>query len=275
MLVDSQIHLWEAHSAGRPWPSAGRQAAHRPTPPTVDETLRVLDASGIDRAVLVPPSWEGDRNDVALAAAAEHPDRFAVMGRIPLHTKTVRVLPTWRQQPGMLGLRLTLHSEPWRSGFQLDGFPWFWQEAEAAGLPVMVYAPRLLPSLALIARRHPGLRLIIDHLALPLGRTGIDAFDEIEELLALALLPNVAVKASALPCHSREPYPFADLHAPLHRVFDAFGPARVFWGSDWTRLPCSYEENMRLFTDALDFLSDDDLRSVMGDGLLNWLGWAS
>ena len=32
--------------------------------------------------MIVPPSWEGERNDLALAAASAHPDRFAVMGRL-------------------------------------------------------------------------------------------------------------------------------------------------------------------------------------------------
>ena len=33
--------------------------------------------------MIVPPSWEGDRNDLALEAARLHPDRFAVMtGRL-------------------------------------------------------------------------------------------------------------------------------------------------------------------------------------------------
>jgi len=32
----------------------------------------------------VPPSWPGDRNDYGLEAAKRYPNRFAVMGRIPL-----------------------------------------------------------------------------------------------------------------------------------------------------------------------------------------------
>ncbi|MFI7122079.1 amidohydrolase family protein [Amycolatopsis sp. NPDC049868] len=274
MLVDAQIHLWAADSPDRPWPPDARHTAHRATPPEVEETLAVLDAAGVGRAVLVPPSWEGDRNDVALSAAARHPDRFAVMGRIPFHEPTVtRDLPKWRQQPGMLGVRLTLHREPWQSMFRAGGFPWFWSAAEKAALPVMVYPPGGLDPLAIVARRHPDLRLIVDHLALPVGAIGADAWGDLDDLLALSKFPNVAVKATALPCNSGEAFPFTDLHEPMRRVFDAFGPARMFWGSDWTRLPCPYQDNVRFFTDALDFLSGDDLRQVMGQSLLEWVGW--
>jgi predicted TIM-barrel fold metal-dependent hydrolase len=274
MIVDAQVHMWAADSPARPWPAAGAHTAHRLEPVGAAETLRVLDGAGVQRAVLVPPSWEGDRNDVALAAAARHPDRFAVMGRFPLTDPSAGArLKAWRDQPGMLGVRVTLHRDPWRTAFQRDELDWFWAAASDAGLPVMVYAPGLSARLYAVARRYPRLRLIVDHLALPVGVTGPEAFAGLPELLALARFPQVAAKASALPCHSRREFPFADLHRPLRRVFEEFGPHRLFWGSDWTRLPCSYQENMALFTDALPFLSGADIRAVLGSAVLDWLDW--
>jgi predicted TIM-barrel fold metal-dependent hydrolase len=274
MLVDAQVHIWGAHSLARPWPAGGAHTAHRDEPVGVAETLRVLDGAGVRRAVLVPPSWEGDRNDLALDAAERHPDRFAVMGRFPLTDPSAAArLKVWRDQPGMLGVRVTLHRDPWRTAFRRDELDWFWAAADEAGLPVMVYAPGASDRLGIVARRHPRLRLIVDHLALPVGLTGPEAFADLPELLALARFPNVAVKASALPCHSRRGFPFTDVHGPLRQVFEEFGPHRLFWGSDWTRLPCSYRENTTLFTDELPFLSSADIRAVMGDALLDWLDW--
>lgn len=273
LIVDAQVHVWAAPSAERPW-RTGPVAAHRPEPVGVEEILRVLDADGVRHAVLVPPSWEGDRNDLAWQAAAQHPDRFAVMGRIPPDPRSARrLLAGWRDRPGSLGLRVTLHAEPERSAFLRGQLDWLWTAASAADLPVMVYPPGLCRQLAEVAARHPDLRLVVDHLALPVGTTAPAAFADLPDLLALADRPNVAVKASALPCHSAMPYPFADLHAPILAVLDAFGPQRVFWGSDWTRLPCAYRDNVTLFTAELDAISGDDLRSVMGEGLLRWLGW--
>jgi L-fuconolactonase len=59
-----------------------------------------MDAAGVARVVIVPPSWEGDRNDLALAAARLHPDRFAVMGR---PSAEPRPLDGWRDQPACSG----------------------------------------------------------------------------------------------------------------------------------------------------------------------------
>src|SRR5690349_24933100 len=81
MIVDAQVHIWAANSPERPWPK-GRHDAHKPQPITAEDMLRDMKTAGVDRAVLVPPSWEGEYNDVCLAAAQKYPDKFAVMGRV-------------------------------------------------------------------------------------------------------------------------------------------------------------------------------------------------
>jgi predicted TIM-barrel fold metal-dependent hydrolase len=99
------------------------------------------------------------------------------------------------------------------------------------------------------------------------------AFANLPDLLAMAHRPNVAVKASALPCFSSEPYPYRDLHPYIRQVFDAFGPRGVFWGTDLTRLPCCYRQAITMFIEELAFLSADDKEWVMGRGVCEWLGW--
>ena len=70
-VVDSQIHIWGANTPERPWPTHAwdGKPAHpqREEPLGAEETLARMDEAGVARAVLVPPSWEGDRNDLALA----------------------------------------------------------------------------------------------------------------------------------------------------------------------------------------------------------------
>ena len=145
--------------------------------------------------------------------------------------------------------------------------------AERAGLPAMVSIPGLLPELGRIAERHPGMRFVIDHLALVRDAKDEAAFADIAQLLALAKFPNVAAKASALPRYSSEPYPYRRLHPFLKRVFDAFGPHRFFWGTDMTGIPCTYRQAVTLFTEELPWLRGDDLGWVMGRALCEWLGW--
>ncbi len=272
LIVDSQIHIWDADTPQRPWVPG--LAAQQPHPVTKDMLLAEMATAGVDRVVLVPPSWEGDRNDLALAAAAAHPDRFAVMGRFsPDRAQNRQLVPGWRTQPGMLGMRLTFHNEPQRSWLTDGTVDWLWPAAEAAGIPIMVYSPGRPALFAAIAERHPGLKLIIDHAGLDVHTRGAAAFEPLSATCDLARFPNVAVKASGLACHSTEGYPFRDVHAPIRQLVDAFGPRRAFWGTDLTRMQCSYRQCVTLFTEELPWLRGEALAQVMGLAICDWLDW--
>jgi predicted TIM-barrel fold metal-dependent hydrolase len=272
-IVDGQVHIWGADSPERPWPSEARGLEHREVPLGAEELLGEMDRAGVTRAVLVPPSWEGDRNDLALQAAADHPDRFAVMGRLDIREVDPARVLGWRTQPGMLGIRLTFHRSPHR-GWLTDGTAdWFWPAAEEARVPVMVYAPGQAEALGEVATRHPYLPLIIDHIGL-----GLDVQDQglgpaIAPVLDLADRPNVAVKVSALPCYVSDAYPFPILRPHVQRVVETFGASRCFWGSDLSRLPCPYSDWVRFATEDESLLSGDDRTLFMGRGLAQWLSW--
>ncbi|MEM7252160.1 MAG: amidohydrolase family protein [Pseudomonadota bacterium] len=272
-ITDSQVHLWGANTPERPWPAGREREQQKPYPVTRDMLLFEMELAKVDRIVLVPPSWEGDRNDLALEAARSHPDRFGVMGRLTLDDPDgPDRVAAWRAQPGMLGMRFTFHNQHNRHLLTDGSADWLWSAAEKAGVPLMVLVPGALDELDKIAVNHPGLRLTIDHLGLR-HREPPQVFDDIPAVCALAKRPNVAVKASGVPSLSGENYPFRDTHNAVKQLVDAFGPSRVFWGTDLTRMPCSYRECIDLFTKEMDWLSGDDLDWVMGRGVCEWLGW--
>jgi predicted TIM-barrel fold metal-dependent hydrolase len=134
MIVDAQVHLWKAETPDWKW-VPGRQP-QLPEPFTIERLVPMMDEAGVDRAVIVPPSWPGDRNDYAIEAVKRYPNRFRIMGRIPLQDpKSAELLPKWQEQPGMVGVRLTFNNDqtiPWLSDGTAD---WFWPAAEKAGLP--------------------------------------------------------------------------------------------------------------------------------------------
>ena len=271
LIVDAQLHIWGADTPERPWPEYGRGNAHRPVHFTQDDALREMDAAGVDRAVIVPPSWEGDRNDLALTAARAHPDRFAVMGRFTIDPANRDRLAAWREQPGMLGLRFVYRPE--MTWLYDDSAEWLWDDCERFSLPVMIIAPGHIPALDRLAERHPRLKLVLDHLELRRAKDA-EAFADLAQLLAIARHPNVAAKASSLPSHSSDPYPYRNIHPYLRQVFDTFGARRFFWGTDLTGQPCTYRQAVTMFTDELPFLSAADKEWVMGRALCEWLGWA-
>ena len=107
-IVDAQIHLW---GTGLPSNMAHRQV----TSFTAAKAIALMDEGGVDAAVIHPPGWDPGSTDMAFKAVRDYPDRFAIMGSLPLDRPDSRVrLADWRQQPGMLGLRYTFLHEPAR-----------------------------------------------------------------------------------------------------------------------------------------------------------------
>jgi predicted TIM-barrel fold metal-dependent hydrolase len=94
VIVDAQIHVWKAESDDWKWVSGAKPQMSEPF--TIEKAVPLMDEAGVDRAVIVPPSWPGDRNDYGIEAAKRYPDRFAVMGRIPLQDpNSATLLPKW------------------------------------------------------------------------------------------------------------------------------------------------------------------------------------
>ena len=130
-----------------------------------------------------------------------------------------------------------------------------------------------LPKVGEVAERHPRLKLIIDHLGRPSGTKDDAAWANLPEMLALAKHPNVAIKATGAPSYSSEAYPYRNIHGHLRRIYDAFGPERMFWGTDITRMPCSWRQCVTMFTEELPWLSGRDQELVMGRAVCDFIGW--
>jgi len=266
LIVDAQVHIW---ASGTP------VFHHRQVPAyTRDELLRDMDEAGVHAALLHPPSWDPRANEVALEAARAHPDRLAILGFFDVGRPDNRsLIDTWKKHPGMLGLRFAF-LRPGEENRLVDGTAdWVWAGAERASLPVGLLCPNRVKVVGEIAARHPGLRLLVDHMARPRGSKDDAGFADLGDLLALAKYPNVAVKATGAPSYSSEAYPYRNIHRYLQRIFDAFGPARMFWGTDITRMPCSWRQCITMFTEELPWLKGRDLELVMGRALCDWIGW--
>lgn len=274
LIIDSQVHIWAPETIAKPYTRVDASTPHRPIPLGHEELLREMNGAGVERCVLVPPTWEDDRNDTSLEAANLYPNRFAVMGKIKLTAPESRgLLATWKNQPHMLGVRMVFNqgrSNQWLEDGTAD---WFWDAAERYDVPVMAFAPNAVPKLGKIAERHPELRMIIDHMGLSSALRGKSLEPAVADIIKLARLKNVAVKVSALPCYVAEAYPYPTLHPLVRRVVDAFGPQRCFWGTDLSHLPCPYQQVVTLFTEEMKFLSSTELEWIMGRGLAEWLNW--
>jgi len=269
-IVDAQIHVW---GSGLPSNLAHRQV----TAFTTEEAVGLMDEGGVDAAVIHPPGWDPGSTEMAFAAVRDYPGRFAIMGAFPLDQPENRSLvASWRSQPGMLGLRYGFLQEPMRGWLEDGTLDWLWEAAERADVPIAMLATDSLAAIGRIAERYPGLRLTIDHLGGRGGTTTLKdaaAMTHMPALLALAKHPNVAVKATGAPGYSSEAYPFPTMQTFVRQIYDAFGPQRMFWGTDITKMPCSWRQCVTMFTEELPWLSEPDKELIMGQAVCAWWGW--
>jgi predicted TIM-barrel fold metal-dependent hydrolase len=275
IITDSGLHIWQAPTPERPWNLA---KAHLKDPMSYEDLRVRMKEAGVDRAILVPPSFAGAYPEYSLEAAAKYPEQFAVMSPIPLNKPEGRkVLENLMDQPGMLGVRLTFHHEYDESWIRDGTADWFWPVAERMNIPVMMNAPSIHKDVGEVAERHPNLRLILDHMARRKGMKDEKLGAGLSPTIELAKYPNVFVKLTSTPSCSSEDYPYRNIHPHLKRLIEAFGPRRCFWGTDLSamlsRTKCTYRQAVTMFTEEVDFLSKEDLEFVMGRGLAECLRW--
>ena len=276
-VIDCQVHAYERDRPERPW------AASLVGPPeaTGDQMVAAMDAVGVDGALLVSP-FRMYRYDAsyALEVQAQHPTRFGLIKPFnPIAADIEAQLEAWAALPGVVGARLLL-----TDGFgdaastAHSGAHRLLASAAEHGLPVNVLCWHKLAELGALAARHPNTRIVIDHLGLPQPfhpPPPTQPFADLDDVLALAALENVAIKVSGACTLSRQPFPFDDLWEPLARIFDAYGFERCMWGTDWTRAVelVTYQEAVQAFS-ITDRLADSERHALMGGSLAHIYGWA-
>lgn len=277
-VIDCQVHAYDRDRPERPW--AGSLAG--PASATGDEMVAAMDAVGVDGALLVSPyrmyRYDGS---YALTVQAAHPGRFGLVKPFdPNAADVAGELAAWAKKPGVVGARLML-TDGFGDGAASAEHPGFHRLLDGAarlGLPVNVLCWGALPLARTLAERHPDTRVVIDHLGLPQPfhpPPPAQPFRELPAVLALAELPNVAIKVSGAGTLSHRPFPFDDIWDPLARVFDAFGLERCLWGTDWTRAVelLTYREGVEAFR-ATDRLSAEDRAMLMGGALTRIYGFS-
>jgi len=272
LITDAQVHLWLAKPGQPPPTGAGTELRPEGHPP--EELMVEMAEAGVHRAVIVPPGAVCT-NEEAQGFCRAYPGRLAVMGALDPEQRGVREqLAGWLSRPHMLGARLSFSSGGvLKPSFDDGTLDWFWADAERLQIPLMILVGGMAGRTYAIAERHPRLTLIIDHMARPSRAAGAGSWTDLDDLLRLAKLSNVHVKLSSAPNYSDEPYPYKDIHPHLRRIYDAFGPRRLMWGTDLTRLRGSYRESVLLFQEALTFLSDEDREWILGKSLAETLEW--
>jgi predicted TIM-barrel fold metal-dependent hydrolase len=275
VIIDSQVHAYEANTPIRPWLSV----PNWPPSATGDETVAAMDRLGIDGAIFISAfSLYGYDSSYAVEVQRKHPRRFAIVKPVnPDDPAVLDQIAEWRKQPGAVGIRVIVTKEPGRNPSDA-GLDRVLRAAVKHGFPVNMLCWGNLERGTAVIDRHPDTRFIIDHLGIVQPRTPpapLLPWADLPKVLDLAKRRNAVIKVSGACTLSKEPYPFNDIWDPLARVFDAWGFERCLWGTDWTRAfaVVNYEQAVRPFLETRR-LSDSERVMLMGGACAKAYGWS-
>ena len=264
-IIDVQVHVYERDHPGRPW--IGK--LHGPPEVTGDDMVKAMDAVGVDGAIIVS-IYAMYRFDASYAVSVRraHPTRFALVKPVDTRDPGVEeAIADWAKTDGAVGIRIMMNDDVPNDPAD-PGVGRVLAAAGRAGLPVNLLCWGRLEQVAGLAARHPGTRLVIDHLGLQQPfepPVPAEPFAALPQLLALAAHDNVAVKISGAGTLSHKGYPYPDIWDPLARIYDAFGFDRCMWGTDWTRATAflTYAQGVDAFR-LTDQLNESERAALMG-----------
>jgi L-fuconolactonase len=257
--IDAHQHFWRYDAREYGWIDDSMAALRRDFLPADlhDEMTR----AGFDACVAVQARQTLEETRWLLALAAAHPFIAGVVGWADLQSSDVHAqLKELAANPKLVGVRHIVQSEP-DDRFLLrrefcDGLAVVGELGLAYDL--LVYS-RHLPVATELARRLPGQRFILDHLAKPAVRSReIRAWAA--DMRQLAGCPNVSCKLSGLVTEADwAAWTPAQLRPYLDVAFDAFGADRLLIGSDWPvcTVAADYARTMAV---VIEYLADRPAR---------------
>lgn len=300
MIIDAHAHTWRrvngrvgggrtrSRTYGRV--QVGDKPPTRLMPPfnrvttfPIEVLLEQMDWAGVDKAVLLQGSFYGEENDYVAQAVARHPDRL--IGAAFIDPRGPEAEQELDRLTGDMSFRIIKLEMSVGFGFtglypdlrlDADEMAWLWAAAERQGLVVVLdlgavgSASYQTGAVRQILERHPGLRIVIAHLAQPPIAKADDAeLDQLwQEQIELGRHPNVSFDLSALPAYASkvEDYPYATARRYIARAVGLIGAGKILWGTDVPGLlsQATYPQLLEYVTRHCNFLAPEELEAIVG-----------
>ncbi|MCF3133620.1 amidohydrolase family protein [Streptomyces olivochromogenes] len=237
MTVDAHHHVWDLSVRDQDWITGPELRPLRRNFTVADLEAEARPA-GVRRTVLVQTVTVAEETPEFLALAEKHELIGGVVGWTDLTRPDVSdELARLRELPGgryLKGIRHQVQGEPdprWL--LRPDVRRGLAAVADAGLVYDLVVLPHQLPACAAAAASLPGLTFVLDHLGKPPVASGARE-PWARAVRTLAALPNTVCKLSGLVTEADlASWTVADLRPYAEVVLDAFGPARLMFGSDW------------------------------------------
>jgi L-fucono-1,5-lactonase len=236
VTVDAHIHLWRLSRGDNVALTPAMTAIYRDREPA--DLKPLIEAAGVERVVVVQAAETLAETLFTIGLARKIPWIAGVVGWVELASPSVEEeVSALASNPIVKGVRPVRddnRSIAWMLDARLErGFRALLENAFS--VDVLVQNWEEIPLATLLAKRWPGLSVVLDHCGKPdiahnLFKPWARHIDD------LASLPNVVCKLSGLMNCARPGAGPEDVEAYISHILTAFGPSRIMWASDWPPL---------------------------------------
>lgn len=238
----------------------------------VEALLHQMDRNQVAQALLVQYHGQYD-NAYQFACVRRHPDRLAAVVLVDVAADTALGTLERLAEEGAVGLRLRVDDRS-----PGDDPLAIWRKAAALGLPVTCTGTKegfAQEEFAALVAALPQLPIILEHLgSLNHPEEEGPPYPVRSRVFALARYPNVYIKIHGVgeicprTAEVAGPMPFRRENLQLfHQAHQAFGPARMMWGSDFP--PVSgregYGNAFRWTWEQFSGYSEEDRALIFGE----------
>jgi L-fuconolactonase len=267
MKIDAHQHFWSYTPEEYGWIGPDMAILKKDHLPA--DLSPLLESVGLDGTVAVQARQTLEETEWLLELADRYPFVKGVVGWLDLRSPEMRgQLERFCAHPKFRAVRHVVQDEP-DDQFMLreDFIHGLGMLAEFdLTYDILIFA-RHLPVACELVEKFPDQRFVLDHIAKPSIKDGeLTPWDA--HIRRLAAFPNVCCKVSGMVTeadwHQWQP---SDFRPYLNAVFEAFGPQRVMFGSDWPvcTLAGTYADVVQIVSDYVQRFSEQEQAHVWGE----------
>jgi predicted TIM-barrel fold metal-dependent hydrolase len=233
---------------------------------TIEQLIEAMDEAGVDKAAVVQPSTSyGYDNSYVADAISRYPERFTGVGAVDLVAPDAPEKIRYWAGRNLTGIRLFTGGGSTKSfdNSALDdpqAFP-AWELCAAMGLPICIQTiPSGHAQIAGMAKRFPGVNIVLDHLGRPDVSDG-PPYDAARSLFALAAFENIYLKLTPRGVREARKNP-ASCDTFFPKLVSVFGADHIAYGSNHPATAGRLKDNLEDMKTALASLDEVDRQSI-------------
>ncbi len=261
VTVETHVHLFDPERV-----AYAPDAPYQPPAYTLEDHTKLVEAAGLLHSIIVQPEPYQDDHRYLEYCFAHEPGPGYFKGTClfdPLREDTPRRIRELAERWPKRIVALRIHEVSMRpeTGGPIRNRDMrdprmlaCWRALASMGMAVqMHFIPGQAPNIRALAAKFPDTTVILDHM----GRPGQGTEKEYEEVLKLAELPRVILKYSNWGEYK------GDLSRLTRRIYDAFGPERIIWGTLGNMVE-EYRKQAARLEELLAFAADADRAHIRG-----------